>query len=189
METLHFLAIDPAAIRMGLARWRSSPEVSWSGFEDLGTSEDSVAYRLHAGRNLMRKKIIGFMERGEPINAIYVEDFDAEAWARGGVSNAHTRQFLTKIQGMIEEVAFATRTPLEFVSTDTWRKHFLGYSRVPKGQKVNWKKLAVEECRRRGWSVRDHNQAEAMAILDWARSKHDPDYSWRSTSLFAGRTA
>ncbi|WP_146620019.1 hypothetical protein [Acuticoccus sediminis] len=186
---MHLLSIDPASIKMGWARWRSPDEIR-SGVETLGSSHDPMAERLNTAREFFLRKIQAFDDRGAPFDAIYVEDFDAEAWQRGGKSNAKTREALTKIQGMLEELGVATRTPVEFVAVGTWRKHFLGIGKVGRGKKApNWKHLAVQRCRQLGWSPKDHNEAEALAILDYARHMKDRPFAASSGPLFAGRAA
>lgn len=177
---MHLLAIDPAIVRMGLARWRS-PGDFWSGVETL--DGETIAKRLHCGRTLLRRKLVAFAERGEAVDAIYIEDFDAQAWSRGGNSNAHTLAALTKVQGMVEELGEELRLPVHLVAVSTWRKHFLGFGRAGKGQKVDWKKLAIQRCRQLGHNPKDHNEAEAIAVLDYARCLHDPRFGAASTEL------
>jgi len=60
-----------------------------------------------------------------------------------------------------------------------WRKHF--YSgptpRPPKGTpSAAWyKQMALDECRRRGWEVGGHDEAEACGILDFAMGTLCPE--------------
>lgn len=78
------------------------------------------------------------------------------------------------------------------VELGKWRSHFIGTSQAPKPiQKAKkgpaWLKArAIEECRKRGWNPKTHNEAEALGILDFVRSKQDPTYGVDSTPLFRG---
>lgn len=61
-----------------------------------------------------------------------------------------------------------------------WRKTFFN-GRKP-GKLINWKQFAMEECSRRGWRTKDHNQAEAIGVMyhglcfldfEWHRKQKD----------------
>lgn len=104
---------------------------------------------------------------------------------------------IIKLGGLRSETARACE--MRGVRCDTvplgkWRLHFIGTAAAPKSvQKAKkgpaWLKArAMEECRKRGWNVKTHNEAEALGILDYIRSTQDPTYGASSTPLFRGAT-
>jgi Holliday junction resolvasome RuvABC endonuclease subunit len=58
----------------------------------------------------------------------------------------------------------AYRIPWECVSSQTWRKHFLGMGRSPGFDRAMWKRAAVERCRVLKIDVKNADAAEAVGI-------------------------
>lgn len=58
----------------------------------------------------------------------------------------------------------AYRIPWETISSQTWRKHFLGYGRQPSFERPDWKRAAVERCRIFKIAVKNCDAAEAVGI-------------------------
>jgi crossover junction endodeoxyribonuclease RuvC len=48
------------------------------------------------------------------------------------------------------------------------------------------KKATIAKCRERGWSPRDDNEADALALLDYAFSLIKPAHALEATPLFQG---
>ncbi|MCF3935047.1 hypothetical protein L1787_16710 [Acuticoccus sp. M5D2P5] len=177
---MHLLAIDPAA-RMGLARWRD-PDVLWSGIYDLEGS--TVGDRLEDARDFLNRKLLAFANKGEPVDAVYCE----ETW-QGKFSNPVTVKLQHKLEGIIEAVCARNKVRLQLVRPETWRGHFIGRSKAPKGVKdgTAWLKKAVRDrCRLLGWEVAFHDESDALGILDYARSQNSRAYQVMSTPLFSG---
>lgn len=67
----------------------------------------------------------------------------------------------------------------------TWRKHF-----VNQGFPDNAKDAVAERCRILGWSVDNHDEADAAGIWSWGMATNFPKWSPKSTPLFSeGRAA
>ncbi|MER8827209.1 hypothetical protein NKH73_14065 [Mesorhizobium sp. M0938] len=58
----------------------------------------------------------------------------------------------------------AYRIPWECISSQTWRKHFLGMGRSPGFDRAMWKRAAVERCRVFKIDVKNADAAEAVGI-------------------------
>ena len=58
----------------------------------------------------------------------------------------------------------AYRIPWECISSQTWRKHFLGMGRSPGFDRAMWKRAAVERCRVLKIDVKSADAAEAVGI-------------------------
>lgn len=72
------------------------------------------------------------------------------------------------------------------VNVSDWTGHFLGKGNVP--QKSARRKLAVQNmCRIRGFHFDDEDEADAIAILDYALACESPASAIRATPLFANQ--
>jgi hypothetical protein len=58
----------------------------------------------------------------------------------------------------------AYRIPWETISSQTWRKVFLGMGRSPGFDRAMWKRAAVERCRALKIAVKNADAAEAVGI-------------------------
>jgi hypothetical protein len=68
------------------------------------------------------------------------------------------------------------------VNISDWRARFNGQVKRPKHmtptQGTAWhKKNALTSCAKRGWFVTDHNEAEALAVLDYGMAAMDRSYA------------
>jgi hypothetical protein len=54
--------------------------------------------------------------------------------------------------------------PCEFYNVQSVRKHFVGFT----GQRARMKRAVIGACESRGWTVADDNEADALALLDFA---------------------
>ncbi|WP_226576479.1 RuvC family protein [Acuticoccus sediminis] len=177
---MHLLSLDPAA-KTGIARWQDGMRDPWSDVWTLDGKD--IGGRANDLRVQLTRKLIAFADRGERVDAVYAE----EAWV-GPKTNPNTAAILHKYEVAIEMACISTKTPLRLIRSQTWRKTFFGAGRGT-GSRAKQKATSIEMCRLMGWSPRDDNQADALGILYHARCTHDPEYAWRSTSLFAGRAA
>jgi hypothetical protein len=176
----HVIALDPGTA-LGVARWRAPDEV-WSGTVKL--EGKSVGARLNFAASYLADKVEAFADRGEPITAIFAEDFQGEAFRRhrkGASSNAAV-EFLTMLKGIILAVGVGKGVPVELVSAATWRRTFLPKP-LPHGRDA-LKAAAVAEAKRRGWKPTTSDQAEALGLAHHARCTLDPAYAAASTELF-----
>ncbi len=73
--------------------------------------------------------------------------------------------------GTAEMVAFWNKVDVREVPIPTWRKHFIGAGRAPKGEHPKWcKRQAQHRCKVLGWGDLSDDQAEAAGIWDYAMS-------------------
>ncbi|MCT4654255.1 MAG: hypothetical protein N4A65_00435 [Cohaesibacter sp.] len=110
-----------------------------------------------------------------------------------GVTQIKTLLKLYALNVNTHDIVKALGCSLEEVPVQTWRKHFL-LGRTPpkehrvKGKQSNWYKKAVKQrCQDLGWQIKDDNQADALGLLDYSRSRMDPTYAAKSTPLFEMR--
>lgn len=81
-------------------------------------------------------------------------------------TNINTARKLIGLSVVLELVCAHKRVPrLREVSAGEWRKHFLGSAH---GKRAALKAACMAECQRRGWKVKDDNQADALGMLDHA---------------------
>ena len=177
---LHLIALDPAQ-KCGVARWRTGMNAPWSDVWKLEGADAGA--RANDLRITLTRKLLAFRERGESVDAVYAE----EAWV-GPKTNPKTAAILHKYEVAIEMACISARTQLHLLRSQTWRKTFFGSGKGT-GRRAKQKATSIEMCRLMGWDPRDDNEADALGILYHARCTFDPEYAWRSTSLFAGRTA
>lgn len=80
--------------------------------------------------------------------------------------------------------------PCEEAPIDTWRKHFIGFTRAPKGMRGNnrrrqhLKDAAMRACVERDWFVKQDDEADALGILDWALCRDFPQHGSDTAALF-----
>jgi len=74
--------------------------------------------------------------------------------------------------------------PVQEINISDWRVHFLGRGNVPRDRK-SIKAAVMQMCRVRGFHFDDDNEAEAIAILDYALACDSPASAIRATPLFA----
>lgn len=103
-----------------------------------------------------------------------------------------SRLVLFGIRAIIFKVAFerGANRIVEFPPSE-WRRHYLGVSQAPKGTPKNkrrdWiKRKAQAAAVERGWGAVTVDEADALGILDFFRSKVDQDYAAASVPMFRG---
>ncbi len=62
----------------------------------------------------------------------------------------------------------------------SWRKHFCG-----EGRPKDPKQATINRCRILGWTVANDDEADAAGLWSFGMAKHYPQWSPRSTPLFA----
>lgn len=168
-----YFALDLSS-NTGWAKW--SPTTGYESGEFEVSGKSLGAYALSFSRWLA-PKLIG-------VTDCWIEDLFI-----GKQTGSET---IIKLAGLRWESAKSCQQrgiACQTVALPSWRSHFIGTSvapkGTPKGKGPDWlKKRAVEECRKRGWTPRTHNEAEALGILDFMRCKLDRDYGSESTPLF-----
>ena len=82
---------------------------------------------------------------------------------RNGKSTAETIERLLAFKAMTQYTAARWRVPAVAGNVQTVRKHFVGM-----GRPADAKATVIDGCRRRGWDPKNDDQADALALLDWA---------------------
>lgn len=73
--------------------------------------------------------------------------------------------------------------PIKEVSNGDWIKHFLGAGNVPRSGDAR-KKAVFRMCGIRGWSPENHDEGDALGILDYALATESADFALQATPLF-----
>lgn len=81
-------------------------------------------------------------------------------------SGAEAAVLLHTLQAFARYTAARWRLLAVSANVQTVRKHFLGQARFSNRKEA--KAAVIDGCRRRGWSPKTDNQADALAVLDWA---------------------
>lgn len=98
--------------------------------------------------------------------------------AMRGETNRATRDRLAGLHGIIRSVAYCRGIyDIRTVSVLAVRKHFCGSTRAGKDG-------VLERCRSLGWTVADHNAADAAAVFHYSCSLIDPTLSLQVSPLF-----
>lgn len=95
-----------------------------------------------------------------------------------------------QLYGATHCIAGELDLPAHGIPLSAWRKRFLGFAKKP-----NWisgsngdflKQQAIAVCERRGWTVKDHNEAEALGVMDFWLCEKSPDYAAQSLVMQMG---
>lgn len=170
-----------------LAAFDLATATGWAAGSSAGVSEFGHILLPRTGEDLgafLKAAIDGFgrlVKRLMP-DEIYYEQ--AIMPGRGKTSMQTLRKLYT-LGPALEMVAAEAGVPCWEASQGDIRTHFLGRGNVPRtSAKVNIRlKL---ECRRRGWAAKDFDEANALALLDYALATNDPRHALRAVPLFAG---
>jgi hypothetical protein len=92
---------------------------------------------------------------------------------------------LVGLHGIFTGAARSRQIPVMVVAAASWRKHFLGTSKMEGGRGA-LKAEAMRRCRWLKWDAPDDNAADAAGIFNWAESQIAPEIATRSEPLFAG---
>lgn len=92
--------------------------------------------------------------------------------------------FLIKLVGCVEGVCWNRSVKCETLHLGTIRKHFLGKALTtrhfphlkPADAKKAIKMKVVQQCGARGWSVENDDEADALALWDYACATYAPRY-------------
>ncbi len=79
--------------------------------------------------------------------------------------------------------------PCSAVPISSWRSRFLGTTKATPGLagvygEDSLKDKALRVCAKRGWLVEDHNEAEALGILDYSLCSLDRHYAGATDGIF-----
>lgn len=77
----------------------------------------------------------------------------------------------------VAELSHRARIGCVYVASQSWRKYFLGKGRGFTTAQA--KKLAIDQCRRRGWDPIDDNVADALGIWEYGVSLVNPNHAAR----------
>lgn len=172
---MRILALD-IATATGWARWSRELNRPAAGVQVFkGDIYDKVGQ--------FERWLIGKLVADE-ITHLFIEQF---VLMTQGKTNHETLQQLSTMNVMAGAIARRRNLYFEPVHNATWRKHFIGVSRAPKGQAkpTDWLKAkAVDRCRILGWDIPKHDAAEAAGLLDYARARLDPAYGAYTAELF-----
>ena len=98
---------------------------------------------------------------------------------------------MVELPAIIKLCCLDAGVPCEAVPPPTWRKHFIGFGRCPKGIKKSTQHLkdaAMMACNERNWPIASDDEADALGILDYLLSRDFPSYGTSTTELFAGHS-
>lgn len=182
---MNILALDPAR-KCGWARCDQAGRLV-SGVTNFDAP--TFGNRAHHYRNWLLEKV-----RSCDIDILAVEQMFTSPTG----SNEKTEKWLRAVNIIAHEIAAARNIAIEEAHIGSWRVHFIGMQAAPKkigeGESKSrrsrirreWiKNRVMMQCRERGWKPQDDNEADALGILDYVRSKHDRDYAANSTPLFS----
>ena len=173
------LALDVSTVRAGFctgAPDKGSP--IGGGSWDLPGANEFVFDRT-TGKLFKSVREIARLVRPE---WIIVEAYIAPSWE----SNFHTISALIELTGAVRAAASITGCKFKRISSSTVRSHFIGRGNLPSAKA----KLAVQDrCDQLGWSYKDHDHADAIAIWSWGMSTYYREWAPRSTPLFGRATA
>lgn len=83
----------------------------------------------------------------------------------GTAANLHTVRLINGIIGTMESLCWELRIPAPIqINVATLKKHFTGSGRASKAD-------MIAAAARRGWSVTDDNEADALALFDLVASR------------------
>lgn len=105
-------------------------------------------------------------------------------------SGIQSRLRLFGLVGQTELICFRREVTCRPVAIQSWRSHFLGVvPRIPgesrESRRRRLKRATIEQCQARGWSPRDDNAADALAILDYTAQRLGLPVDWPRTRLEA----
>jgi hypothetical protein len=167
LTIMHILSLDLAG-QVGWARWREGMENPVYGVVKL--PKHSLGQTVASFGDWLNAKIIS-----ERIEHIGVETIFVGKDAISAVERLYA------LWGRTHEVAYRRGVPIAGVMVGEWRQRFIGARRAPAGltkpQRRMWlKKQAREECAARGWPVTSDDEADALGILVYERSRLMPTW-------------
>ena len=103
----------------------------------------------------------------------------------GPATHQATARKLMCLAGFLEFFCHRAAIPCREVNNNTVRKHFCGKGNAPRRE---MKALVMQACRARGWQPANDDEADALAVLDFAAHACRLDVPWPCGALF-GRAA
>jgi hypothetical protein len=141
----------------------------------LKTGEDVGLYLV-----TFRDWLLALVARTDPWT-IY---FEAPVLLGRDKTSLNTLRKLYGLAGMTEVVAHDRGIDCREANTSNIVTHFCGKGSPRYGDER--KKATMAKCRERGWTITDDNDADALALLDYALAQIKPEHALQSTPLFAG---
>lgn len=177
---MRILALD-IATTTGWARWDAGLNRPHAGEKKLESKDE--ARRFAEFGQWLRAKIVA-----DQIEYLAIEEAVPQ---RNGLTTQSTLLLLHGLRAVALAQAASINIPIMEVNTQEWRQHFLGQRTAPKTVPKNkrsewWKKQCLKRCDELGWTVKGHNAADALGILDCARAGLDFSYGAGSGDLFRG---
>lgn len=161
----------------------------WACWEGPGRLRYGT-YRLPAGGRMGRRlRAYGFWLDGM-LSVTPVERLVYEAPLLRSVGENQTSiQTAQLLMGLVAVTCLVAEgrdiAIVEPANNQTVRAHFLGSAR---GRRDELKRRCIDMCRAYGWSPKDDNCADALAILHWTLHRNRYDHDLPATPLFgAGR--
>ena len=164
------LALDPARVT-GWAQLEPGGRFD-SGTKRLGTDDMKIGPMLR-NLDLWLNHLLVTLE----VTHLFYE----QPWV-GRNTNQAAALILFGIAGQIEVAAFRRRVIIRPTLNGVFIHHFVG--RAPRDREKR-KARTIEECRSRGFDPADDNQADAIALLDFAIHDLRLEANWPAGPLFA----
>jgi hypothetical protein len=175
---MRILALD-IATTTGWARWDSGLNRPHADEVKLKAADEAKRFAEFA--QWLRAKLIA-----DQIDHLAIE---MPVPQRNGMTNLGTLQTLHGLRAIAMALGGAINIPIIEVNNQEWRQHFLGQRVAPKSvpkdkRSAWWKKQCVKRCEELGWTVKGHNAADALGVLDFVRCTRDFSYGAASGDLF-----
>jgi len=166
------LALD-LSTRVGWAAWAPGESCPAWGVQSLPRTGSDVGRYLDAYRVWL----------AEMINQLSPGRVVMEAPILPSTTNLATTRKLYGLAGVTELVARDHEVAAMEVNNAQVRRHFAG---VGRGKREAMKRAVVNACRERGWQPDTDDEADALAVLDYAAHRLRLDPPWGAGPLTAG---
>ena len=167
------LALD-LATRAGWALWKPGEPVRhgiWAGPQ----TGDDVGRFIMAFEDWLQP----FLAAEQPSWVV----FEAPILTAGKTTPATARKLMS-IAAVCEVVCRRGGVMYRQANNKAVRKHFIGHGNLRSDES---KRRTLEVCRAKGWAPRDHNAADALALLDYAVTVLALEVPWQTGAWFEGR--
>lgn len=145
-----------------------------SGSRRMPKTGDDLGYFAHAYRTWLTTGL----QRHKPARVVFEQPI-----MRGEGSSLVTLRKLYGLAWQTELTCRDLKIPCQEVNMSDWRVHFLGKGNVPRKREAV-KAAVMQMCRVRGFEFDDDNEAEAIAILDYALACATPAFAINASPLF-----
>lgn len=154
----------------GWAMWREGLPAPLYGVAKLPKGSPGQTYV--AFRDWLTGKVVGDAVEHLVVESTFIGEKTMSAAPR-----------LYALRGIAQEIAYRKGLSINAdVTVDQWRKHFVGQAKAPrtlidKAKRRAWlKQQARDACERRGWPVRNDDEADALGLLVYERARLIPSY-------------